>query len=193
MLDKKYVRQLKDAVAQYAIARRTIIRLSDDVRNASKRAIFAMHRDDTKNAEELLSGAAANIVELQKSVSSQQELIDEGSFRSALEEYVEARLYQDFLAGKTLGKISVPGVEIPYEVYLGGLSDVAGEMQRRQVRLATVGDLAGVQAIRDAIEEIVGELLEIDLTGYLRNKFDQTKNCFRRAEETLYEVSLRRK
>ncbi len=165
--------------------------MSDDIRNASKRAIFAMHRDDLAKADELIASALQGIADVQKSMGTPK-LRQEGSFRAALEEYVEARLYRDYLDGKELGAVEIEGIDMPHDVYLGGLSDVTGELQRKQVRLATAGDLEGVQAIRDAIEEIIGEMMEIDLTGYLRNKFDQSKNSFRRAEEVLYEIAVRR-
>ncbi|MBU0625822.1 hypothetical protein KKF05_05830 [Patescibacteria group bacterium] len=192
MLDKKFVRQIKNAVSEYNEARREIIRLSDNIRNAAKRAIFAMHRDDLSGADQLLAEALKDAALVQKQIINNQKLGKEGSFHSALEEYVEAQLYRDFLAGKTMSKVQVLDIEISYDTYLGGLSDVVGELQRRQVRLATVGDLDGVKKIRDIIEEIIGELLEMDLTGYLRNKFDQAKNSYRRAEEVLYEMSVRR-
>jgi predicted translin family RNA/ssDNA-binding protein len=192
MLDKKFAQQIKNTVADYDRARHEIIILSDNVRNASKRAIFAMHRDDLTVADQLLSDALRDIVTIQEKISINQKLNDEGSFRSALEEFVEARLYRDWLADKILGEIKIDGLEIPYDIYLGGLTDVVGELQRRQVRLATNGDLEGVKKIRDVIEEIIGALMEMDLTGYLRNKFDQSKNSYRRAEEVLYEISVRR-
>jgi predicted translin family RNA/ssDNA-binding protein len=192
MLDKKFAQQIKNTVADYDRARHEIIILSDSVRNASKRAIFAMHRDNLTVADQLLSDALRDIVTIQEKISINQKLNDEGSFRSALEEFVEARLYRDWLADKILGEIKIDGLEIPYDIYLGGLTDVVGELQRRQVRLATNGDLEGVKKIRDVIEEIIGELMEMDLTGYLRNKFDQSKNSYRRAEEVLYEISVRR-
>ncbi len=191
MLDKEFVGRLKEAVAEYDKSRREIIRMSDDIRNASKRAIFAMHRDDLAAADELLTGALQNSIDVQKSMITDK-LGQEGSFRSAIEEYVEARLYRDYLDGKEIGEVKIEGIDMPHDVYLGGLSDVVGELQRRQVKMATAGNLEAVQKIRDDIEEIIGEFMQMDLTGYLRNKFDQSKNSFRRAEEVLYELSVRR-
>jgi len=191
MLDKEFVGRLRGAVAEYDKSRREIIRLSDDIRNASKRSIFAMHRDDFAKADELLAGALQNAIEVQKSMITNK-LSEEGSFRSALEEYVEARLYRNYLDGQPVGAVEVEGIDMPHDVYLGGLSDLVGELQRRQVKMATAGNLEEVQKIRDDIEEIIGEMMEMDLTGYLRNKFDQSKNSFRRAEEVLYELSVRR-
>ena len=41
-------------------------------------------------------------------------------------------------------------------------------------------------------QEIMGELIEFDLTSYLRTKFDQAKQAVRKLEEVVYEVSLRK-
>lgn len=191
MLNKRFIDELKQSVAEYNQARRAVIKVSDDIRNASKRSIFALHRDDRSTADELLSQAEQQIDEVQ-GIMEAHRLIEEGSFRSALEEFIEARLYRDYIDGKDLGPVDIKDMEIPYDIYLGGLADTVGELQRRQVRLATVGELAEVRQIKDDIEQVIGELLEMDLTGYLRNKFDQAKNSYRRAEEVLYELSVRR-
>ena len=41
-------------------------------------------------------------------------------------------------------------------------------------------------------QEIIGELIEFNLTSYLRNKFDQAKGAVRKIEHVVYEVSLRK-
>ena len=192
MLDERFFDSLKKAASEYQSARQEVIRAADDTRNASKRAIFAMHRDDLVKADELLAAAVEGLARIGATAQTVPQMLDEGSYRSALEEYVEARLYRDYLENKPVTRVEIAGAAVPYDVYLGGLSDLVGELQRRQVKLATAGDLDGIKAIRDTMEEIIGVMLEMDLTGYLRNKFDQAKNSFRRAEEVLYELSVRR-
>jgi predicted translin family RNA/ssDNA-binding protein len=39
--------------------------------------------------------------------------------------------------------------------------------------------------------DIIGELIEFNLTSYLRNKFDQAKSAAQKLEQVVYEVSLR--
>ncbi|HCC22509.1 hypothetical protein A2480_00775 [Candidatus Uhrbacteria bacterium RIFOXYC2_FULL_47_19] len=192
MLNRKYLEQIKSDSTAYETGRRETIRLSDDIRTVSKRAIFAMHRDDLVAADQLLVEAVKGISAVRAKSQDGPRMTDEGSFRAALEEYVEARLYRDFLNGKELGPIEVANIEVPSDIFLGGLCDMIGELQRKQVRLATDGNIEGVRAMRDLAEDVVGALLEMDLTGYLRNKFDQVKNSFRRSEEVLYELSVRR-
>lgn len=193
MLNSEMVARLKQEAESYDIARRKQIGLSDDVRNASKRAIFAMHRDDLEKADSLLGEARSRLAEIRDHAQDQPpRLLEEGAFRAGLEEFVEASLLRAFIADGQVGAVEVEGLDVPTDVYLGGLSDLVGELQRRQVRAATDGNMEEVKRLRDACEEIVGAMLEMDLTGYLRNKFDQAKNSFRRAEEILYEMSVRR-
>ncbi|HTM67952.1 MAG TPA: hypothetical protein VL426_01505 [Candidatus Binatia bacterium] len=190
MLDKAYFAALKERQASHVAIRRELIARASTAQAEAKRAIFALHRDDMAGAEGLLASAAAALADIRSRIAGRPELADEGAYRAALEEYAEAALYRAWVKDGTVGPVDLEGVD--HEIYLGGLSDLTGEMQRRQVRLATEGKLDEVRAIKDAIEEIVVRLLEMDLTGYLRTKFDQSKNSLRRAEDVLYEVTLRR-
>ncbi len=191
MLDRDFFADIRKQLTAYEAGRREIIKLSSDAISAAKRAIFALHRDDAAAAAKLLAEAEARIGDVEAAIKVQPDLAGEGSFRAALEEYVEDRLYRQYLADGSIGKIERDHID--YDVYLAGLTDLTGEMQRRQVRLATEGKLAEVKAIKELIEDVVAELLEMDLGGYLRTKFDQTKNNLRRAEEVLYELTLRSK
>ena len=56
-MDKKYLNSIKKNLLQYAEVRREVIKSSDDALYNAKRAIFAMHRDNMKEAEEKLSNS----------------------------------------------------------------------------------------------------------------------------------------
>lgn len=190
ILDSGHFQLIRKAHADYVISRREVIKLSGDAQSASKRAIFALHRDDMKGADTLLKKAEDGFAGVRKLIDNQPELAHEGSYRAGIEEYVEAVLYREFVKQGDVGPVALEGVT--YEIYLAGLSDLTGELQRRQVRLATEGDVEGVKVIRDAVTAIVEELVSYDFGGYLRTKFDQAKNSLRRAEDVVYDVSLRR-
>jgi predicted translin family RNA/ssDNA-binding protein len=191
MLDEAIVEEVKKGHAAHADARRELIKLASDAQSASKRAIFALHRDDPAGADALLAEAEDRLREIGRRAAVQPALASEGSYRAALEEYAEAALYRQYVERGAVGKVPLDAVG--HDAYLGGLADLAGELQRRQVRMATEGRVADVKALKDAIEEIVTALLSLDLEGYLRTKFDQAKNGLRRAEDVYYEVSLRSK
>lgn len=190
MLDKAFFAALKERQASHVAIRRELIARASTAQAEAKRAIFALHRDDVSSADALLASAAAALADIRAKIAGRPELADEGAYRAALEEYAEAALYRAWLKDGAVGPVQLEGVD--HEIYLGGLSDLTGELQRRQVRLATEGKIDDVRRIKEVIEAIVVQLLEMDLTGYLRTKFDQAKNGLRRAEDVLYDVTLRR-
>lgn len=189
MINRDFFVELKRDHDAYGAGRREVIKIAGDALNASKRSIFAMHRDDLTEADRLLAAAAQGLGRIAELVVEQPDLAQEGSYRAALEENAEARLYRRFVADGSVGPVDEPAFD--YEIYLSGLSDLTGELQRRQVRLATDGQIDAVRQLKDVIEAVVTEMLAIDLGGYLRTKFDQAKNNLRRAEEVLYDLSMR--
>ncbi|MBN1585155.1 hypothetical protein JW899_02180 [Candidatus Uhrbacteria bacterium] len=190
MVDSAYFDGLKKRVSAYESGRREVIKVAGDALSASKRAIFAMHRDDLETADGLLVEAGKILGAVRERADANRDLDDEGSYRAALEEYFEARLYRQWLDGGNIGRLE--GEPDDYRAYLGAVSDLTGEIQRRQVRLATEGRVDEVRRLRDDIEAVVGQLLDMDLGGYLRTKFDQAKNNLRRAEDVLYDITLRK-
>lgn len=190
-LDTAHFEGVAKAHADFVASRREVIKLAGDAQAMAKRAIFALHRDDMDGADTLMKDAEAKFAAVRGLVARLPELDNEGSYRAALEEYAEAALYRQYLREGRFGPVPLEGVG--RETYLGGLTDVTGELQRRQVRLAIEGDVEGVKRIKQAIEAIVEELVAYDLGGYLRTKFDQAKNSLRRAEDVLYDVSIRRR
>lgn len=189
MLQKAYIRKLKKHMLAYAEQRRDVIKQAGDALHASKRAIFAMHRDDLKEAKEKLKTAESLLKKLQKKYAKDPRVLSEGSMREGLEEYVEATLLFQFMNTGKIGQIT--NIDITETVYIAGLCDVPGELQRYAVKAATERDVKTVQKCQKAAEEILGELIEFNLTKYLRTKFDQAKQVVRRIEQIVYELSLR--
>lgn len=189
-MDLNFIKELGERYKSHRRDRREIIKLASDAQNNSKKSIFALHRDDREEADRLLAEAGERLAAIHKMVGANAELANEGSYRSALEEYMEAVLYRNFVVE---GKVTAPEVtDANSETYIGALSDLTGELQRRQVKAGIERNHEEVARLKEAIEEIFGQLLDMDLEGYLRNKFDQAKNSLRRAEDVLYETSLRK-
>lgn len=189
MLKKPYVEKLKKNLHEYALIRRDVIKNSDDALHHAKRVVFDLHRGDTKAAEEKLRLVESIMKDLVKRNKKNPEIQDEGVFSAALEEYVEASLFYQFLKTGEMGEVK--GLEIPGEIYLAGLCDVPGELFRYAIRAATNHDIATVKKCASAGEEIIGELMEFNLTKYLRNKFDQAKQAANKLEVVVYEVTLK--
>lgn len=189
MLNKKYLAKVGKDILDYSKRRREIIKKSGDILYSSKKAIFAMQRDDIKLAEEKLINIKKQLNVLIKKYGRDKKILQEGSYKAALEEFIEATLFFQFLQGKTIGQISIV---VDPDIYISGLCDVPGEMYRYAIKSATNGNFAMVQKCFSATEEIIGVMLEMDLTGYNRSKFDQAKKALHKLQNVVYEITLRK-
>jgi predicted translin family RNA/ssDNA-binding protein len=163
--------------------------LSNVVLHDSKKAIFSLHRDDMAGAEKTLNELEEILKNLEKKFSFSR-LMQEGSYKAALEEYVEAKMFLLVMAGKKVDKIK--GIEIDYESYLGGISDLIGELVRQAIKMATLGKFDEVKKIHQIADDIMAELVEFDMRSYLRTKYDQAKGHLRKIEQINYEINLRK-
>ncbi len=190
MLDKKYLAKVRQDLLAYTEKRREVIKLSGDAQHLSKKAIFALQRDDAPTAKECLEKAKAIILELNKKHQKDPAIFEEGSYRAAIEEYTESKLFSLFVGGKSLGDIK--DFEVDSDTFIGGLSDVVGEIYRYAIKSATEKKFKEVERCYTVAEEIVSEMVDMNLTGYNRQKFDQAKGALQKLEQVKYEVSLRR-
>jgi len=195
MLNQKLFARLKKEYDTYEAARRELIGVSNTALSKAKQAIFALHRDDEKDAARLLAEVERTFKGLEPQFKKHDGLRWEGAYRAALEEYVEAKLFYEFLRNKGLSPEYAKGLAlkgIDADTYLAGLSDLTGELTRKCVQRATQGRMQDVEKLVEAVQAIVGELIKFDLTGYLRTKYDQAKQNLRRVEEVLYDIKMRR-
>ena len=189
MLDKKHLQSLKKSLHSYALVRRDVIKISGDALHHAKRAIFSMHRGDMKEAQKKIKESETLFKALHKKYSKDTRIKDEGAYKAGLEEYVEAVLLYQFVTKGNIGKITE--LHVDSEIYLAGLCDVPGELYRYAIRAATNRDIKTVEQCRDMANDVIGELIEFDLTKYLRTKFDQAKQAVNKLEYVVYEVCLR--
>lgn len=187
----QYLNKVKSALINFDALRREIIKVSGDAQHHAKRAIFALHRDDIKEAEMKLADARKGLAALQKIAKKDKRTLEEGSYKEAVEEYIEAVLFHQFLSHKKIGPIA----DFPVEpnMFIAGLCDVPGELYRHAIKAATKRDTETVMRCMETAEDIIGELIECNLTKYLRTKFDQAKQAVGKLEIVVYELSLRNK
>jgi len=189
ILDKPFFKSLKKDFDQSDKLAHEARLLSDKALHDAKRAIFSLHRDDWKEAQKLLEHALINIKQAGDLLEAKPGSNALGSFRAALEEFMEAELFRQFLYKEKLGEPK--GLTADFESYLGGLTDVVGEVLRYAVKQATKRQFVEVRRSQEFVDSVMAELMEYDFTGYLRTKFDQAKQARRKLEEVAYEVSLR--
>lgn len=188
MKTPKQFQTIKKRLEKRSSAREALFRSARDVRQASKRAIFAFHRGDELQAKTLLATANKALKAAQKPLKACPEFVHAGMYREGLEEYIEARLYQHFLEKRAM---LPPEDAWSDEAYLAGLSDATGEVVRWAVARATEKNTKDVEVAAAYIEVAVAFFLSLDLSGYVRNKADQAKKNLRTIEQMRYDLSLR--
>ena len=188
-LDKKYFDQIRKELLDYSAKRRGIIKSAGDAQHLAKKAIFAMQRDDVSEARNYLGQAETIIADLNVRHRKDLGIFEEGSYKAALEEYVEASIFNQYLQKKTIGKL--PKINVEPDIFISGLCDVPGELLRYAIKSATEKKFEEVKRCRQAADEIITELVDMNLTGYNRQKFDQAKQALHKLEQVLYEVSIR--
>jgi predicted translin family RNA/ssDNA-binding protein len=189
MLNKNFLKQLNKNYKNHESERRQIISLSNVILHNSKRAIFSMHRGDIEKTKESLSEIEKLLKDLSKKFGTSR-IEQEGSYRASVEEYVEAKMFFNVVSGKKIDKFN--DLEISTEGYIGGLCDLTGELVRQAVNKASQGKIEEAKKAKEIIEDIMAELVEFDMTGYLRTKYDQARSNVKKIEQINYEISLRK-
>jgi predicted translin family RNA/ssDNA-binding protein len=182
--------QIQKRHHSHSQARRDLLGKANDALAKSKRAIFALHRDDQREAQALLTKVQKQFVSIEKSFRRFPKLEEEGSYRAALEEYAEAMLFAGYLKTGRIVKLDARVSEPA--IYLAGLSDATGEMVRYAIRQVTLGNSAAVAQVQEVVAMIIEFMLDLDLTGYLRTKFDQAKKNLSRLEQMTYDLAIRK-
>ena len=188
-LDKKYFDEIRQELLSYSAKRREVIKSAGDAQHLAKKAIFAMQRDNAAEARENLQKAEKIIVDLNITHKKDAGIFDEGSYKAALEEFVEASIFNQYLQKKNIGKLAK--IKVDADIFISGLCDVPGELLRYAIKSATEKKFEEVKRCRQAADDIIGELVDMNLTGYNRQKFDQAKQALHKLEQILYEVSIR--
>ncbi len=187
-INSTFIKKLRKDYHQREEERKRIIEESNQLLHASKRVIFALHREGIKGAQDSFQKIEKGFQDLEKKFGFKR-LTEEGSFKAAAEEYAEAKMFFKILNGEKLDKTKE--VNLPLDSYLGGMCDLVGELVRLATNRASSGRMEEVKQIKTMISEIMEELIQFDFTGYLRNKYDQAKTGLRKIEQMDYEINLK--
>ena len=180
--------KLQEEFQAYDEQRELLIKKSRDVLKLSKLIIYALHRDELKNAAELVKQIEKERKELEKIAEHSNKMLYEGSYKVALQEYVEALLYYEFIK---IGKL--PELNVLAEHFILGLTDLPGELVRRAIFLAGKGKIEEVMKIKDEVDLIYGELLKFDFRdNEIRRKVDAVKYELRKLEDLVLELRMKR-
>ena len=189
MINKKFIQKLKNDHEGHISQRRQIISLANVILHDSKRVIFSLHRGDIKKARASLAVIEKTISKLEEKFGVSR-VAEEGAYKAGLEEYVEAKMFYLVLTGKKID--SLKGFALGVDSYLGGICDLTGELVRYAVNEAAAGRRKEVQKTKDILNAIMTELIEFNMTGYLRTKYDQARSSLKKIEQMSYEIKIRR-
>jgi predicted translin family RNA/ssDNA-binding protein len=190
MLDKKFFAKIRSILLNYAQKRREIIKIAGDAQQLSKKSIFAVQRNDFDLAKKLIHQSLLLLKKIQPLIKTDKRLENEGSYKASLEEFVEATIFFQCIDNKAIANIKE--IEIDADIFISGICDVPGELYRYAIKSATDKNFKMVTTCHQVCEEIILELVDMDLTGYNRQKFDQAKQALHKLEQVIYEVSLKR-
>ncbi len=190
MINEKFLDELKKSYQANESERRQIISASNNILFEAKKTIFALQRQDFKAAEEKIDGVEKALKNLESRFGFER-LHREGAYKAAAEEYLEGKTL--FLAIKNKKIEATKDLHLDYESYLGGICDMIGELVRYATNQAAKGKFSEVAKIKKMAEDIMGQLIDFDMTGYLRTKYDQSRGHLRKLEQMAYEIKLRGK
>ena len=162
--------------------------MSGNAQRLAKLSIFSMTRGEIVEGKKRLHESEQQLKEAKKIAQTSVRLSNDGSWRSAQEEYCEAVFTADITEGRALELVAL--CEDP-EIQLGALSDAVGEAVRLAVAAATAHDVKRIDALLKQTTPVVKLLTSLDLVGNLRQKGDQARQHLRRLEDIRYDVSKR--
>ena len=177
--------RMQKEIKDYDSARERLIKKSRDVLKLSKQAIYAVHRGN--NAASLVKEMEKEKKALNLIAKHNPRLNYEGSFKVAIQEYVEALLYYNFVkTGKLID------IKVQPEHFVLGLADLPGELVRKAVFLAGKGEVDKVNKIKDTVDMIYGELLNFDFRdNETRRKVDAVKYDLRKLEDLVLDLKMK--
>ncbi len=188
MINKIFINKLKKDYQLNERERIKIIVFSNDILHQSKKIIFSLQRGQIIDAQKNINLLKGIIIKKQEELGLGR-LEQEGSYRAALEEFTEACLFAQWLGGKKINRIDK--IKINYASYLGGLSDLCGEIARFCVNAAAKKESKIIEKAYEDVLEIISHLNQFNLTGSLRNKYDQACNHLRKIEQVNYDLKIR--
>ena len=187
MLNKKDFDRIRKEIEDSDIKRESLIQTSREVINISKKIIYALHRNDVKDASSYLKE-----IEGKKKVLGTNVWLDTNINQVALQEYAEALCYYHFVKSKKIPTAS--SLKIDNENYLMGLCDLTGELGRKAVNEVIKKNFRQAEQIRELVDEIYGEFLKLNLrNSELRKKSDQIKWNLKKLEDIVFELKLKEK
>eukprot|EP00002_Diphylleia_rotans_P033587 TRINITY_DN7159_c0_g1_i2.p1 TRINITY_DN7159_c0_g1~~TRINITY_DN7159_c0_g1_i2.p1 ORF type:complete len:276 (-),score=45.25 TRINITY_DN7159_c0_g1_i2:446-1273(-) len=212
----EFFRQAAKELDVHHDRRERLIRLSRDITAESKKIIFLLHRCSGEDPQEIFSKASSSLESLRKKIQSIASELDPStywrymnSFSPGLEEYVEAILFYTYLRENRILSpaevnsdiaMSLEGqqpqstsfkLEVPIEIYFGGISDFSGELMRYATNLVAGGQLEKPFTIVDMIRSLTYGSQGLHPGPQLVQKINAMKTNLEKVENLCYTIRVR--
>ncbi|MFC1801755.1 hypothetical protein ACFLZB_04810 [Nanoarchaeota archaeon] len=192
MLNQTDFQNMQKELEDYDSQRELLIKKSRDVLKLSKQIIYAVHRGDLKQAQSQIKDIEAQLAQLNQITKPSTFLLSEGSYKIAVQEYVEAILYFEVIKNNKLPTHTQ--LKVSSNHYLLGLCDLTGEIVRKAVYLAGKDQYQEVIKFKDLVDQIYGELLKFNFReNEIRRKFDSIKYDLKKLEDLVLDLKLKGK
>ncbi len=191
-MGKVNLEKIRKGMEKFDKVREEVIREGRKIIKTSKTAIGAVHRDELSLAEKSIATMKADLDTLKEKVKKAPRLQYEGTFKVAIQEYVEAVSLLEFIKN---GKIIEYSEEfLDHENYLMGLCDLGGELVRKAINASINEHYTLVTKIRKAIEELYIEMSKFELrNGELRRKYDGIKYDLKKLDDVVFQLKMKDK
>jgi translin len=171
-----------DVLASKHRARETTLSACRSTIRSCGTAIRAVHRDEFREASELIAVAAAHLAEAEAALDGHPDVRYAGFLHDAKKEFAEANLTLAFVAGDPIPTAAALGVEV--QAYLNGMAEAASELRRRALDCLRKPDNAEAERLLAVMDDVYGLLVTIDypdaLTGGLRRTTDALRAVLER-------------
>jgi len=192
MINKEDFGTIKKNLDSFDIEREKIIKKSREIIHLSKKIIYSLHREDLNYAAKQIPNIKKEISKLKEVGLKTRGIEETGSFKVAVQEYVEAIAFFEFIKNKKL--IENKQLNMNDEYYLMGICDLTGEVVRFAVNSAAKEKYDNALLSKEFVDQIYGEMLKFDFKGgELRRKFDSIKYDLKKLEDLVYELKLKGK
>lgn len=175
-------------------AREQALSLSREVIRTSANAIRAVHREEFKEAAEMVNAAEAALRRAVDCLADHPDILYAGFIHDAAKEFAEASITLAVLTGAT-----VPGpkqINVSAAAYLNGLAEAVGELRRHLLDYLRRGELQRCEDLLSVMDDIYGLLVTIDypdaITGGLRRTTDIARGILEKTRGDLTVASRQR-
>lgn len=203
---QRNIQRLKEALDKKDRAREEALRLSREITNISKKAIYLIHQEKFPPAVCLLASASKTNQKLKGALKDYPDLYYSGYIHNAQKELVEGMMLCAILTGMEIAvglkNLDAEGLGVEPAAYLNGVGEVVGELHRHMQDLIIEHSTQSgfdrtkpIQQMFDWMEKILSFLVEFSqhdaVTGNLRYSVDIVRKIIKGARGTLLQFVTR--